>query len=145
MGLRQQGIPKMEQSNPDILALAAQIVSAHVEHNEIASDALPGLIREVYQTLAAVDPSKVAEAGTRAQIGASVAADHLTCLECGMTMKMLKRHLITVHGLTPADYREKWNLSADYPMVASNYAELRSKLAKESGLGKRPEGRGRWR
>ena len=67
----------------------------------------------------------------------------LTCLECGMKMKMLKRHLLTVHGMTPEDYRRKHNLPGDAPMVTSNYAELRSKLAKASGLGKRQSGRGR--
>jgi predicted transcriptional regulator len=71
--------------------------------------------------------------------GRTVFDDHLVCMDCGLSMKMLKRHLITVHAVTPEEYREKWSLSPDYPMVASSYAALRSSLAKQSGLGKRPE------
>jgi predicted transcriptional regulator len=75
--------------------------------------------------------------------GQTVFDDHLICLECGLHMKMLKRHLQTVHKETPAQYRAKWHLAGDYPMVARQYAALRSDLAKESGLGKRPAPRGR--
>jgi predicted transcriptional regulator len=71
--------------------------------------------------------------------GRTVFSDHLVCMDCGLSMKMLKRHLITVHAVTPEEYREKWSLPPDYPMVASEYAALRSSLAKQSGLGKRPE------
>ncbi|MGE0420036.1 MAG: MucR family transcriptional regulator [Acetobacteraceae bacterium] len=140
----------MYDSHADVLALAAQIVSAHVENNETASEALPNLIREVYQTLVSVNATATPRSVATVPDGSPAAPDRLTCRECGMTMKMLKRHLITVHGLTPEEYRAKWNLAADSPMVASNYAALRSKLAKESGLGKRPEanarkGRAAWR
>ena len=71
--------------------------------------------------------------------GQTVFDDHLVCMDCGLPMKMLKRHLITVHAMTPEEYRKKWNLPSDYPMVTSSYAALRSSLAKQSGLGKRPE------
>ena len=72
------------------------------------------------------------------EFGQTVFDDQLICMECGLSMKMLKRHLQTVHGMTPAEYREKWDLSGDYPMVAANYAKLRSSLALESGLGLKP-------
>ena len=84
-----------------------------------------------------------AAAGPAARRKAGGSDKILTCLECGMKMKMLKRHLLTVHGMTPEDYRRKHNLPGDTPMVTSNYAELRSQLAKASGLGKRQTGRGR--
>jgi predicted transcriptional regulator len=146
----------MTESTDRLLALVAQIVSAHVGHNTTPNDALPTLIREVYDSLASVDQSSRAtgapsggtelhaparsrpRAGTKA---AAISEDHLVCLEDGLSMKMLKRHLITVHGLTPDQYRAKWGLPSDYPMVAANYAKLRSSLAKESGLGLRPEAR----
>jgi len=73
------------------------------------------------------------------EFGQTVFDDQLICMECGLSMKMLKRHLQTVHGMTPAEYREKWELSSDYPMVAANYAKLRSSLALESGLGLKPD------
>lgn len=136
---------------PDqILVLAAQIVSAHVSHNDTTADELVGLIRDVYQTLAAIDPTPPRPASGphhgHTHVSAHVTSNHetddyLVCLEDGLTMKMLKRHLLTVHGLTPEEYRTKWNLPDDYPMVATNYAKLRSNLAKESGLGLRPEAR----
>lgn len=155
-----------------ILALAAQIVSAHVGSNAVASAALPSLIRNVYSVLAEVEPAlprthshlindRVANDRTGGSRSAAhvhdhnhdhghvhggqqtVFADHLICLEDGLSMKMLKRHLLTVHGLTPEEYREKWGLPNDYPMVASSYAKLRSSLAIQSGLGKRPESLGR--
>jgi predicted transcriptional regulator len=135
----------MEQTHEHLLNLAAKIVSAHVGNHMTTPESLPGLIRDVYRTLAEVEPELVTMSSTAARPAAAparhatVAHDHLTCLECGLTMKMLKRHLITVHGLTPAEYRTKWGLSADHPMVTSEYAKLRSSLAKQSGLGKRPE------
>jgi predicted transcriptional regulator len=120
----------------------AQIVSAHVAHNDVRSAALPGLIRDVYLALASGGPPPSAPvpqaAGRKRSAGQTVFDDHLICMDCGARMKMLKRHLQTVHRLTPAQYRAKWNLPGDYPMVAHEYATLRSNLAKESGLGKRP-------
>lgn len=141
----------MEHSTAGLLTLAANIVSAHVEHNEVSHSEVPRLIREVYATLVdvgkghsrpAVGPAAAeTPAARRAKAGGN--DEILTCVECGMKMKMLKRHLLTVHGMTPEDYRRKHNLPGDTPMVTSNYAELRSQLAKASGLGKRPSGRGR--
>jgi len=133
----------MEQTHDHILSLAAAIVSAHIGNHATAPEALPSLIREVYLTLAEVEPEPVG--ASRQPLRASaprrtgVSADQLTCKECGLTMKMLKRHLITVHGLTPDEYRTKWGLASDEPMVTADYARLRSTLAKQSGLGKRPE------
>ena len=140
-----------------LISLTAQIVSAHVRHNTIQSDALPDLIRDIYATLLSLEGTSTAAsddvpayahtlehehaAQPAARRAPMVADDHLVCLEDGLTMKMLKRHLITVHGLTPDQYRAKWGLPSDYPMVAANYARLRSSLAKESGLGLRPEAR----
>jgi len=147
----------MYQTHDRLLSLAAQIVSAHVGHNDTNANELPALIQEVYGTLSNLEPTnRVAAAPVHAHTHAhapaarrapanahAVANDHLVCLEDGLTMKMLKRHLITVHGLTPDEYREKWGLPSDYPMVAPSYAALRSHLAKESGLGLRPEARPR--
>jgi predicted transcriptional regulator len=144
----------MEQTHEHLLNLAAKIVSAHVGNHMTTPEALPGLIRDVYRTLAEVEPdlaslapaapaSRARSTGPAPRHAAAVAPDQLTCRECGLTMKMLKRHLITVHGLTPDEYRAKWGLSADEPMVTSEYARLRSSLAKQSGLGKRPAPKGK--
>lgn len=120
-----------------VLGLTAQIVSAHVSNNAVASDALPSLIQEVYKTLSGIG-TEVVEA-ERPQpavpIKRSVFADHIVCLEDGKKLKMLKRHLKTSYNMTPEQYRERWGLPAEYPMVAPNYAERRSALAKEIGLG----------
>jgi predicted transcriptional regulator len=122
-----------------LLELTAQIVSAHVGHNEVAQDTLPTLIRSVYATLAGTQkPSaEVAEKPQPAvPVKKSVFPDFIICLEDGKKLKMLKRHLHTRYGLTPAQYREKWGLPHDYPMVAPSYAAHRSTLAKTSGLGR---------
>jgi predicted transcriptional regulator len=142
------GNANMPMSDP-LLSLVARIVSAQVEHNHTPSQALPGLIRDVYEALAATGSRHVAHAELesasvrRGPGGQTVFDDHLICLDCGLHMKMLKRHLQSVHNSTPSEYRAKWRLSGDYPMVARQYAALRSSLAKESGLGKRPGSRGR--
>jgi predicted transcriptional regulator len=139
-------------SNDPLLPFVARIVCAHVEHNQVTAGALPGLIRDVYQALSGVgagdEASPVRSEAThatprRSPAGQTVFDDHLVCLECGLHMKMLKRHLQTVHQQSPAQYRAKWRLPGDYPLVARQYAALRSNLAKESGLGKRPEARRR--
>lgn len=132
-----------------LLVLAAQIASAHVGNNNTTTEELPGLIKEIYETLASIGPSepRIGHAAPAHNHGHSHAAgqagtdDFMVCLEDGLPMKMLKRHLLTVHELTPDQYRAKWGLPGDYPMVAANYAKLRSSLAKESGLGLRPEAR----
>jgi predicted transcriptional regulator len=142
----------MPQSEDSLLSLVARIVSAYAEHNATPTRALPGLIRDVWLALSSVGTEapaqpgrgRTAAAGTRENAaGQTVFDDHLVCMECGLYMKMLKRHLQTVHNKTPAQYRAKWRLPGDYPMVASQYAALRSSLAKESGLGRRSGPRGR--
>ncbi len=131
------------QSSPaDLLRLSAQIVSAHVVKNAVAPDALPALIRGVYAALAGVEQPAVIEPEMpqpAVPIKRSVFPDHIVCLEDGAKMKMLKRYLKVRFNLTPEQYRERWGLPRDYPMVAPNYAERRSALAKEFGLGRKAE------
>ena len=124
----------------DVLALTAQIVSAHVTKNTVDVGDLPALIRDVFRTLSTLGeaaPAPVAEP-TKPVVPAarSVFASHIICMECGKRMTMLKRHLMTEHGLTIDQYRTKYNLPGTYPMVAPDYAKTRSSLAKEMGLGK---------
>jgi predicted transcriptional regulator len=121
-----------------ILGLTAQIVSAHAAHNEVGASALPGAIRVVYDTLANIGDAPAApveKAQPAVPIRKSVFADYIICLEDGKRLKMLKRHLATSYNMTPEQYRAKWGLDASYPMVAPNYAERRSELAKQIGLG----------
>ena len=130
-----------DQSNPgEILSLTAKIVAAHVSKNTVPVDELPTLIRSVHASLSGLDRGS-GVAAERPQpavpIKRSVTADYLVCLEDGKKLKMLKRHLKTAYNLTPEQYRERWGLSPDYPMVAPNYARQRSRLAKEIGLGTR--------
>ena len=127
----------------DVLGLTAQIVSAHVSNNAIGADALPSLIQEVYRTLAGVGKEQVLpdKQQPAVPVKKSVFPDHIICLEDGKKLKMLKRHLKTSYNMTPEQYREKWQLPPDYPMVAPNYAKHRSSLAKKIGLGTKPRGR----
>lgn len=168
----------MTESPRTVLGLAAQIVTAHVRHNDMATNEVPNLIRSVYSALSDIDlkasPPSMDSApecpdhtyhgheyrnngrhhhpevsgpedglGHNAYVhpthGQTVFEDRLICMEDGLSMKMLKRHLLTVHGMTPEEYRAKWGLPDDYPMVALNYARLRSNLALKSGLGLKPE------
>ncbi|MDE2563011.1 MAG: MucR family transcriptional regulator [Sphingomonadales bacterium] len=124
-----------------LLTLAADIVSAHVSNNALSADQLPVLIQSVYTSLAGLgqEPEPVEEKRQPAvSIRASVKPDAIACLECGAKMKMLKRHLATDHGLTPDEYRTRWKLAADYPMVAPDYAARRKELAVKIGLGRKP-------
>ena len=120
-----------------VLGLTAQIVAAHVAHNSVPTNGLPMLIQEVYKTLAGM--GKEAAPPDRPQPAVSprksVFDDYIVCLEDGKKLKMLKRHLKTAYSMTPDQYRERWGLPPDYPMVAPNYAKHRSSLAKQSGLG----------
>ena len=124
----------------DILKRAADVVSAYVGNNKIEADALPALIRAVYQTFAQEMNCGVPNTGPTPipaiPIEQSITDDYLICLEDGKRYKSLKRHLRTKYELTPKAYREKWGLPADYPMVAPNYSVERSRLAKRTGLGK---------
>ena len=128
-----------QPSQTDLLALTADIVAAHVGNNVVAAGELPDLIRQIYSTLATATPGEtVAERPRPAvSIRRSITPDYIVCLEDGKKLKMLKRHLKTSYNMTPAEYRERWGLPADYPMVAPNYAEQRSALAKKIGLGRK--------
>ncbi len=123
-----------------VLGLTAQIVSAHVSNNSVSLDALPSLIQEVYKTLAGVgkEPIQPERPQPAVPVKKSVFADHIICLEDGKKLKMLKRHLKTAYNMTPDQYRDRWGLPPDYPMVAPNYARHRSSLAKKIGLGTKP-------
>ena len=127
----------------DVLALTAQIVSAHVSKNNVGPDALPALIQDVYRTLSNVgrEPAQADKPQPAVPVKKSVFPDHIVCLEDGKKLKMLKRHLKTSFNLTPDQYRERWGLPADYPMVAPDYARHRSSLAKKIGLGTKPRAR----
>ena len=124
----------------NVLGLTAQIVSAHVSNNSVSPDALPSLIQEVYRTLAGVgkEPASPDRPQPAVPVKKSVFPDHIVCLEDGKKLKMLKRHLKTAYNMTPEQYRERWGLPPDYPMVAPNYARHRSSLAKKIGLGTKP-------
>lgn len=122
----------------DILAMTAQIVSAHVKANTVAADMLPDLIRDVHRAVSGLGaaPAPVAERPQPAvPVKKSVFPDFIVCLEDGKKLKMLKRHLMSSYNMTPDQYRERWGLGSDYPMVAPNYAQHRSSLAKKIGLG----------
>ncbi len=124
-----------------LLTLTSDIVSAHVSNNNVAADNVPVLIQSVFASLASVGkPAPVIEEKREPAVSvrASVKPDVVTCLECGFKGKMLKRHLDREHGLTPDEYRERWNLSANHPLVAPDYAAKRAALAKTNGLGRKP-------
>jgi predicted transcriptional regulator len=130
----------VERSSTDsLLALTARIVSAHVANNATSAGMLPSLIQSVYAALAgAGSPEQVQRQEPAVPIKRSVHPDYIVCLEDGKKLKMLKRHLKTAYDMTPDEYRERWGLGPDYPMVAPNYAKHRSVLAKRIGLGTRP-------
>ncbi len=134
----------MEQSNDDmnemLISLTSDIVTAHVANNNVDVDTLPALIENVYTALSGLGTEKVVEEPLEpaVPIRQSVKPDYLVCLEDGKKMKMLKRHLMTAYGMTPEEYRNRWGLPVDYPMVAPNYAEKRRQLAKDIGLGRKP-------
>lgn len=128
-----------QNNSTEILKLTAEIVAAHVSNNTLSAAELPQLISQVHNSLS--DTGKASSAEERpapaVTVKKSVTPDYIVCLEDGKKLKMLKRHLKTSYDLTPEQYRERWGLPADYPMVAPNYAKRRSALAKEIGLGKR--------
>ncbi|WP_411340270.1 MucR family transcriptional regulator [Sphingopyxis sp. J-6] len=132
-----------EEIQDMLLTLTADIVAAHVSNNAVGPADLPDLIRRVYGALAGlgspiVEP--VEEQKPAVSVRSSVKPDYIVCLEDGKKLKMMRRHLMTAYGMTPDDYRAKWNLPKDYPMVAPNYAETRRALAKEIGLGTKGRG-----
>ena len=129
---------KPSADSKELIAWTADIVAAHVQNNSVAISDLPQLIKTVHESLAGLSGDSPAEKPQPAvSVRRSVTPDYIVCLEDGRQLKMLKRHLATAYGMTPEDYREKWGLPADYPMVAPNYAKQRSSLAKKIGLGKR--------
>jgi predicted transcriptional regulator len=125
----------------NLLDFTADIVSAHVANNSVAIGDLPGLITSVHTSLAGLGMAKKPDVPVQepaVPIRRSVKSDHIVCLEDGKKLKMLKRHLMTHYQLTPDQYRAKWNLPGDYPMVAPDYAEKRRALAMQIGLGRKP-------
>ena len=136
-----------EGAEDTLLTLTADIVAAHVSNNSVAVNDLPTLIQNVHSALTGISSNgsaPEAKPEPKVSIRASVKPEYIVCLEDGKKQKMLKRHLMTNHGMTPDEYRQKWGLAADYPMVAPNYAEQRRALAKSIGLGtKRRKTRGR--
>ena len=132
-----------ETSETELLNLTTEIVAAHVSRNAISIDQIPSLIKEVHKTLSGLSSEPEPVKPPAVPIKKSVQKDAITCLECGQSKKMLKRHLSTAHGLSVKEYREKWRLPSDYPMVAPSYAAQRSRLAKKIGLGRKPRKRGR--
>ena len=120
-----------------LTALTAQIAASYVAHHEVAVADLPQLLATIYQSLARAGQtgSNDSRREPAVPVRRSVSADYIVCLEDGKKLKMLKRHLKTSYNLTPEQYRERWGLTADYPMVAPNYAKQRSRLAKQIGLG----------
>ncbi|MDY6949614.1 MAG: MucR family transcriptional regulator [Pseudomonadota bacterium] len=127
-----------DAKNEMLITLTSDIVAAHVSNNSVAVSDLPLLIQNVHAALSGLDaPADAPEVKQEPAVSvrASVKPDYIVCLEDGKKLKMLKRHLMTHYQMTPEDYRAKWNLPADYPMVAPNYAEQRRSLAKKIGLG----------
>lgn len=125
----------------ELLALTAEIVSAYVGNNALDTGGVPGMIGAVFAKLTelSTDEKPLPETLTPAvPIKRSVTDDYIVCLEDGKKLKMLKRHLMTAYGMTPEEYRAKWGLKPDYPMVAPTYAAKRQELAKKIGLGRKP-------
>ncbi len=133
-------MPENNDSN-EILGLTEKIVSAHVANNAVSNADLPDLIKAVHTALTNITTSGEAAPTPKpvVSIKKSVTPNHIVCLEDGKKFKMLKRHLKTDHNMTPKEYRERWGLLSDYPMVAPNYAKARSALAKKIGLGRKPK------
>ena len=124
-----------------LITHTTDIVVSYVANNSLAADEVSSLIRNVYGTLAGIGQDSAAPEARpepAVSIRSSVKRDHVVCLEDGKKMKMLKRHLMTDHGMTPDEYRARWGLAADYPMVAPDYADKRRDLAKKIGLGRKP-------
>lgn len=125
-----------------LVELTAEVVSAYVGNNPVAATDLPALISQVHSALGrtsdSTDTAAVEKPTPAVNPKRSVTRDYIVCLEDGKKFKSLKRHLMSHYGMTPEEYREKWGLAPDYPMVAPSYAEQRSRLAREMGLGRKP-------
>jgi predicted transcriptional regulator len=134
------------ENDETLITLTADIVSAHVSNNSVAVNDLPSLIQNVHgalQGLGGRGQQSEVKLEPAVSVRSSVKPDYIVCLEDGKKLKMLKRHLMTHYQLTPDEYRQKWGLNADYPMVAPNYAEQRRTLAKKIGLGTKRRRTGR--
>ena len=132
-------------SSGDLLRMTADVVSAYVSKNTLRANDLPEIISAVHLSLAVLDPDQKAASTAlkpAVPVKKSITPDYIVCLEDGRKLKMLKRHLRTAYNLTPEEYRSKWRLGPDYPMVAPNYAKRRSEFAKQIGLGRKPGRRG---
>lgn len=132
--------PSKEVPRAALLQMAADVVSAYISNNALPTGSLPGLIRTVHESLAGLrggDGAADAPLNPAVPIRKSIKPDYIVCLEDGRKLKMLKRHLRTVYNLSPDEYRAKWGLDRDYPMVAPNYSKRRSEFAKQIGLGRR--------
>ena len=136
-----------EDPTETLITLTADIVSAHVSNNSVAVNDLPTLIQNVHGALSALGGSAAEPEAQKQEpavsVRSSIKPDYIVCLEDGKKLKMLKRHLMTHYQMTPDEYRQKWGLNADYPMVAPNYAEQRRTLAKKIGLGTKRRRAGR--
>ena len=128
-------------SGDEVMRLGAEIVAAYVSRNAVPVDAVPGIIRSVHEALEGLgrEPAPTPEARPKpaVPISKSVQHDFIVCLEDGKKLKMLKRYLRSRYNMSPEDYRRRWGLPADYPMVAPSYSATRSKLAKDNGLGRK--------
>lgn len=127
-----------QTSHADLLALTTEIVSSHVSNNTVAQSDISSLIEQVFRTLSGLGghmPISADRPQPAVPVKKSVTPEYIICLEDGKKLKMLKRHLKTAYNMTPEEYRERWGLPSDYPMVAPNYARQRSRLAKDIGLG----------
>ena len=136
---RKTGNGSMTKDQDNIIILTADIVAAHVSNNSVAVADLPGLIAKIYNALASLNaptPIPLQKPEPAVAIRNSVKPDYIICLDDGIKLKMLKRHLMTYHSMTPDEYRAKWGLPETYPMVAPNYAEKRRELALKIGLGR---------
>jgi len=129
----------VELTMSEVLEMTTEIVSAYVSNNTVGAAGLPGLIESVHHALLSRTVGSAASGPSSepaVPVKKSIAADHIVCLDCGRKLKTLKRHLKADHDLSPAEYRTKWGLPADYPMVAPNYSKARSAFAKQIGLGR---------
>ena len=135
-----ENAPQSTERDDETIGMAADIVSAYVSHNTIGVTEIPALIASVHAALNGVGGGGQAQEEPKdpaVPIRSSVKPDSIACLDCGKKFKSLKRHLRTFHDLTPEEYRTRWGLKGDYPMVAPQYAEARSNLAKQMGLGQK--------
>jgi predicted transcriptional regulator len=127
-------------SNDELMRMTSEIVASFVSNNPVTTDSLPDVIRSVYRTVSSLSgaPEKSAEEKPKpaVPVSKSVTTDFIVCLEDGRKLKMLKRYLRSRYDMSPDEYRRRWNLAADYPMVAPSYTERRSEFAKKIGLGK---------